>query len=189
MFSPLTPDSSANKFHNSFQGGKGARLQLGEHLESDFDFYNCFTFWELLTWVPPTKTSKAVGCGDLRIRIRGGAVCTILIDLIDRTLLHKQYSINQVIVLMHFFVKWLSSVDLLNCCLLADLVPFGEGVPTQKLLGRDLTCSHGGFPLVIFLCLVVVVVPLLAAAVYLTFHPWDPLQPLLPWYPLLPLPF
>ena len=132
-------------------------------------------FWELLTWVPPTKTSKAVGCGDLRIHIRGGAVCTILIDLIDRTLLHKQYSINQVIVLMHFFVRWLSSVDLLNCCVLADLVPFGEGVPTQKLLGHDLTCSHGGFPLVIFLCLVVVVVVvdivlLLAAAVHLTFH-------------------
>ena len=43
MFSPLTPDSTVNKFYNSFQGGKGARLQLGEHLESDFDFYNCFT--------------------------------------------------------------------------------------------------------------------------------------------------
>ena len=59
-----------------------------------------------------------------------------------------------------------------HSCLLADLVPFGEGGPTQKLLGRDLTCSHGGFPLAIFLCLVVVVVvvPLLAAAVHLTFH-------------------
>ena len=41
-FSPLTPDSTVNKFHNSLQGGKGACLQLGEHLESDFDFYNCF---------------------------------------------------------------------------------------------------------------------------------------------------
>ena len=38
-------------------------------------------------------------------------------------------------------------------------------MPTQKLLGHDLTCSHGGFPLVIFLCLVVVVVVAAVAVV------------------------